>query len=386
MSKDNLNLLQTKKQLEIVQLKEPKIKVIMPLDFMSKVKYLCRAISEVEWSGVLFYEMEGSISNPESMVITLKDILLMDKGTAGLTEYDFDKDEDLAMDLVEKMMVSPQHKEWKRGLIHSHNKMNVFFSATDNEELIRSSEFYNFYLSLIVNNASDWTAKVAFRAKTESSSVMYIARNEKGELYTIPGNNLVKEFVFTYDTIIHDPIEVNNDFITRTNHIIDKAKIKDAERMKSATNNAKIGHIGFGNGLRQSATSPAFIDEIGDDFIEIGLIDEKYYDFAAFLIRLGNVNTGADGDDDVQDAIEDATLEQKTTTLPSAIMENFMDLHDKFFRKEKDRENSEFIFESLENVIGVFEEHEELYPWVTNIALTLKSFGNKLSHHLNSSK
>lgn len=372
----------------------------MPLDFMSKVKYLCRVIREVEWSGVLWYTMEGSMNKPESVVITLKDILLMDKGTKTLTEYDFDKDESLAMDIVDLMMTKPEYKTYIRGLIHSHNDMKVFFSGTDNEELLRSSEYYNFYLSLIVNNNSDFTAKVAFRGKAKSDAIQYYAKNEKGESYTVGESPVESEFVFTYDCNIVDPIEVDETFVNRSLHIINKAADRDKLKLASATNNSKVNHIGFSNhNLQQNSwTDKAFSKQTNavnslnemfgeeQDLIDAGIIAEIYYDFAAFLLRLGNIVTGPDGNDDVEDAIEDAFITGVSDELPSAIMEQFMDLHSRFFSSNANANDSEFILDSLSNVITVFEEHEETYPWITNITLGLKSFGTKLSYFLNEPK
>jgi len=61
----------------------------MPLKVLHQIQHLCKEISKVEWSGVLFYKTEGSIKDPENMVITLEDILPMHKGTGTYTEYSF---------------------------------------------------------------------------------------------------------------------------------------------------------------------------------------------------------------------------------------------------------------------------------------------------------
>ena len=37
----------------------------MPLSILNKIKYLCKTIPNVEWSGVLFYSLKGSIKKPE---------------------------------------------------------------------------------------------------------------------------------------------------------------------------------------------------------------------------------------------------------------------------------------------------------------------------------
>ena len=46
----------------------------------------------MEWSGVLFYDVVGTIADPTNMVIHLREIFLMDKGTAGHTAYNYDEE------------------------------------------------------------------------------------------------------------------------------------------------------------------------------------------------------------------------------------------------------------------------------------------------------
>src|SRR5690606_27372025 len=163
-----------------VQLIDTKIKVLMSQNILNKIKYLCRAIPKVEWSGVLFYSVEGSIKDPENFVITLEDILPMDKGTSAYTEYTFDER------IVEYMMADDKRDDWKMGHIHSHNTMPVFFSGTDISELEDNCVNHNYYLSLIVNNFMDFTAKVAFLASlNEEVDIPFKARDENGELYNI---------------------------------------------------------------------------------------------------------------------------------------------------------------------------------------------------------
>jgi hypothetical protein len=54
--------------------------------------------------------------------------------------------------------------------------MNVFFSGTDMGELNDNSPKHNIYLSLIVNNYLDMTAKLAFIGKPYS----YVCKDDKG--------------------------------------------------------------------------------------------------------------------------------------------------------------------------------------------------------------
>lgn len=161
-----------------------KIDVVIPVEVQNQIKKLCKTISTIEWSGVLFYTIEGSIQNPEDCKITLQQILPMDIGTAGYTEYEITGD-------VTKFMRENDalEKDWKMGHIHSHHSMTVFFSGTDQSELEDNSEHHNFYLSVIVNNKGDITGKVGITAESNISenntSISYIARDEDDEEYSI---------------------------------------------------------------------------------------------------------------------------------------------------------------------------------------------------------
>ena len=86
---------------------------------LNQIKWLCKHIAKVEWSGVLFYSVVGSIKDPENMQITIEDILPMNKGTQAYTEYSFDER------VLNHMMDTPGADDWKMGHIHSHNTMNV---------------------------------------------------------------------------------------------------------------------------------------------------------------------------------------------------------------------------------------------------------------------
>ena len=69
-----------------------------PVVFLSeqvwdKIKYLCRHINTVEWSGCIFYKFifdKPTLSEVTTLAIEVVDIIPLDKGTTGFTEYNFD--------------------------------------------------------------------------------------------------------------------------------------------------------------------------------------------------------------------------------------------------------------------------------------------------------
>jgi len=93
-------------------------KLIIPQEVEAKIRHLCNRVHDVEWSGTLFYKVEGSLDEG-SLVATCLDIFVMDIGTSGYTEYNE------APDVVAYMCNHPELLEEGvfEGLIHSHNNM-----------------------------------------------------------------------------------------------------------------------------------------------------------------------------------------------------------------------------------------------------------------------
>ena len=197
----------------------------MPDRILNQIQWLCKEIPKVEWSGILFYSIEGTIREPEKMVLTLKDILPMQKGTASYTEYSFDER------VIDYRMENEEADEWKVAHIHSHNTMGVFFSGTDWEELEDNAPNHNIYLSLIVNNFMDFCAKVAFIAEVkESKEFEFISQDENGEkyVYSTAQYEVDEAKIVTYDCEIissNVSITVEEDFSNRVAEIIKTSNI-----------------------------------------------------------------------------------------------------------------------------------------------------------------
>lgn len=187
----------------------------------NQISYLCGKISTVEWSGILFYELEGDISKPDKTIITLKHILPMHKGTGGSTEYEFGEE------YVEFRMNHPEGLNWLTGHIHSHNNMAAYFSGTDDSEIHDNSEHHNFYLSIVVNNRMEIVGKMGFRGKSESK-LKYLCKTGEGDnKFEIPVN-MDEEVLFTRDCKIHKPEQksVSEDFAKRVAEVIKEAEPK----------------------------------------------------------------------------------------------------------------------------------------------------------------
>lgn len=210
----------------------------MKKEIIEKIQYLCNRISEVEWSGILLYSVKGSIKDVESLELHCEDIIPMHKGTIAATNYRYNNNrEDKHIDYVSTVSEkNPEVLTWKIGHIHSHNNMNVFFSSTDMDEIEENAKSHNFYLSLIVNNKMEMTAKVAIYAKAKHKfTASYIAKDEQGKDYPIKNEefNFIKENCSIIDCeIIRENTDINIDslFTDNVDKIIQESKVVSSSK------------------------------------------------------------------------------------------------------------------------------------------------------------
>lgn len=131
-------------------------KLVIPADVEKKIRHLCNKVSQVEWSGTLFYTHSGSYEEG-TLEIRCVDIFPMDIGSQAYTEFD------MSPDVTAYMTDHPELLDCQMGLIHSHNNMATFFSGTDTGTLREEGNDRNHFVSLIVNNAGTYTAAITRR-------------------------------------------------------------------------------------------------------------------------------------------------------------------------------------------------------------------------------
>lgn len=169
---------------------------------MEKIEFLLNKIS-VEWSGVLFYSDNKKISslyedNEEEFEITLEDILPLDIGSSSYTEYDLDE-RVLAFQesiIKEKNLNEIDVFSWRIGHIHSHHSMGTNFSGTDLQELRDNAPLYNYYLSLIVNNALNFTAFLAQHGEVDPRRLT--VKNSDGDMSTFTVKSQKDSVIFKH--------------------------------------------------------------------------------------------------------------------------------------------------------------------------------------------
>ena len=132
-------------------------KLIITPELEEKIRFLCARFPNNEYSGVLFYDYTGRFED-NSLVLTAKDFCLMNYGSATYTE--FDKSAEICNYMIEHDLL-----ECQQGLMHSHDQMSTFFSGTDLGTLQEEGSDMNNFLSLIVNNAGQYTAAITRKVK-----------------------------------------------------------------------------------------------------------------------------------------------------------------------------------------------------------------------------
>lgn len=190
---------------------------------------------------MLFYETEGEFGDDNFKVIA-KGLFLLDIGTAGYTEYDPSDPE-----LIKYLSTNPEALMMKKGHIHSHNNMGVFFSGTDNAELVDNCGFHNFYVSLIVNNRNEMCAKIAFKAKTVSENHVTISylnqegREKQKKLVT----NKEGECIYVYKCEVVKSEAVEDSFKGRFQELREAKELKEKAKRLSETATKEKALQGF---------------------------------------------------------------------------------------------------------------------------------------------
>lgn len=146
-------------------------KMFIPLEVERKIRYLLRKFPSTEWSGVLFTTHTGSFED-NNLEIKCHDIYPMDLGNATFTS--FSMSEDVAAYMAEHIELFDCDLQ----LVHSHHRMEAFFSGTDIDTLKEEGSERNCFVSLIVNNAGTYCAAVTRKVKT---TVKYTITSKSSE-------------------------------------------------------------------------------------------------------------------------------------------------------------------------------------------------------------
>ena len=217
-----------------------KPKLIIPHLVHAKINYLCNKINNIEWSGTLFYTVEGEFNN--NLIIKIKDILPQNIGNSVTTEIDSD-DINVPCYMVENGLTN-----CLQGLIHSHHSMTTFFSGTDQATLLEEGKDRIHFVSLIINNDNSYSAAITVKVEVESIISQVINTNYSYNTFnsnTITGNSKVeKEDINKSIQIQYIDLDIefeDSDKIFSLDNII--SELKKAELTKSKVNTYTPGYF-----------------------------------------------------------------------------------------------------------------------------------------------
>ena len=205
---------------------ENNIKIFVPKYFSDKVKYICGKIPSVEWCGIVFYTVEGSIKDITTCKYILEDILPMSKDSGGATSYTSDSR------VVDYLMKDDKRLDWKQGDIHSHHNLGSFFSSTDYNDLRKQTDTSNVILSITVDNKNLYVGKVATKAKADTTEIKYMARDENGKYYPLAHQNQSLEIITIFNCVFEfedESLIVDDEFASNVDRIIKEAEKKTTQ-------------------------------------------------------------------------------------------------------------------------------------------------------------
>jgi len=166
VDKEFIDQLSTDKEAKLYKAKGTP-KLIIPNKVWSQIQSLLLEYHSTEWSGIFYYTDNGS-RKVDELVVTAEYLLPMTIGQTAYTSFDWQKKEALIFNAT---LIKDQ-KEWRKGCLHSHNNMSVFFSGEDNKDLKEQALYHYYYVSVIVNNDQKVMARLSHKlSQSEAESV-----------------------------------------------------------------------------------------------------------------------------------------------------------------------------------------------------------------------
>lgn len=242
------------KELALIK-RQPTYKLIIPIGVENKIRHLCQRVPNVEWSGTLFFTHEGSMEEG-NLVITCKDIFVMDIGSAAYTEFD------MSPEVISYMCDHPELLDMQMGLIHSHNNMATFFSGTDTATLKEEGRDRNHFVSLIVNNAGTYTAAVTRKIKstrTVQESYSYGTFNDETVSST-------REYTEEVETIEYFDLDITKEGIPTSFEDLDKRLEEIRKRKATPTQKTSITTAYRPQEVKRMGETPSLFSR--EDFME----------------------------------------------------------------------------------------------------------------------
>lgn len=174
------------------------MKLLITNKFQEFVNMFHRIVGKTEWSGTLFYKIEGELLTPDCKFIP-QYIYPMDVGTSASTKFEYSNE------ILNAYDIFPDAEDCKEGLVHTHHSMGASFSNVDQSEIIENAENYDVYLSLVVDFQIRYVAKVAIKPDQVTAT---LTRNGSNISFNIEPDVLISSLEIEYEETIHaDVIE-----------------------------------------------------------------------------------------------------------------------------------------------------------------------------------
>lgn len=181
-----MDMIQKKELTPMVQYKDS-YKLIVTKEFQKKVKTIGARWPHNEWSGTLFYTIEGTFED-NNLVVIAKDFYLQDKGVSTFTE--FGNDPTLVTYMIDNDLL-----DCHQGLVHCHPTFATNPSGTDINTINEEGDERNHFVSLIVSNVYPYSARITRKIKKD---IKLISTEEWS--YKTWGDELVEFEPFTDET------------------------------------------------------------------------------------------------------------------------------------------------------------------------------------------
>ena len=256
--------------------------IIIPKEVERKIRFICKKSWETEWSGVLFFEYNGTFEDNDLNIIC-KDILVLDVGSSVYTEFN------MSPKVISYMTENPFLLDCQMALIHSHNSMATFLSTTDLDTLLEEGLDRNNFVSLIVNNRGEYTAAITRKVKIKKvhTSYNFFDKGEQENTEETIDEETVVEW-FNLNVII----EGEEDFSNIENEL-------------KAIKESKITINPFNNTLKTPLSNPKNIINTK--------LPEKVYSTNGFLRDAGIKGTLVEGDIEDFEYLEDIEYNEDLT-------------------------------------------------------------------------
>lgn len=227
-----METLPVNKRFQLKKSEQSSYKIIITKELERKIRFICQKISQVEWSGVMYYTHTGDFEDG-SLTIIAKDLIVLDIGTGGATEFKCSNPD------VCTYMIDNDLLDCDMGLIHSHNNMSTFFSSTDTDTLRQEGSDRNIFVSLIVNNEGTYTAGITRKVCSKISEEMCYKTWGDKEICR-PIEHYETQYVEWFNLIIEKEEDNTNPFPEIADRLI-----KIAEEKKKAEEAARFSFMSY---------------------------------------------------------------------------------------------------------------------------------------------